>query len=311
MRLGSRVVDSSARLVMGIVNRTPDSFYDAGRDYGSNARSTTSRRWSRVRTSSTSVVSRRARAMTMRPARRSAVSTRSSQRCAAQPGIVISVDTWRAEVGTCRPRRAVPTCSTTRGAVTTPHWWTSSPRSTSRSSARTRVVSPRAPMPAGCVTPTSSATSGWPVGLAERLVAQGCREDGSSSTRRTTSTRTPGTLGSPAGSTSWWGWAGRSSWPRSNKDFVGETLGVAKYERLEGTLATLAICAWPGRRSSGCTTSWRRGAPSTWSPRSPVIACRNGSPGRAPRATTSRSQTCLNRKRVRSTRLLFRHLTSA
>ena len=33
MRLGSRVVDSSARLVMGIVNATPDSFYDAGRDY--------------------------------------------------------------------------------------------------------------------------------------------------------------------------------------------------------------------------------------------------------------------------------------
>ena len=34
----------------------------------------------------------------------------------------------------------------------------------------------------------------------------------------------------------------------SNKDFVGETLGLPKEERLEGTMATIAVCAWHGAR---------------------------------------------------------------
>jgi dihydropteroate synthase len=34
----------------------------------------------------------------------------------------------------------------------------------------------------------------------------------------------------------------------SNKDFVGETLGLPVAERAEGTLAALAVCAWEGVR---------------------------------------------------------------
>ena len=34
----------------------------------------------------------------------------------------------------------------------------------------------------------------------------------------------------------------------SNKDFVGETLGVPVDERLAGTLAATAVCAWQGAR---------------------------------------------------------------
>jgi dihydropteroate synthase len=34
----------------------------------------------------------------------------------------------------------------------------------------------------------------------------------------------------------------------SNKDFVGETLGLPVDERLEGTMATIAVCAWQGAR---------------------------------------------------------------
>ncbi|MEO9236612.1 MAG: dihydropteroate synthase, partial [Jatrophihabitantaceae bacterium] len=41
-----------------------------------------------------------------------------------------------------------------------------------------------------------------------------------------------------------------TGWPvlvsLSNKDFVGETLDVGLTERLVGTLATTAICAWQG-----------------------------------------------------------------
>jgi dihydropteroate synthase len=43
-----------------------------------------------------------------------------------------------------------------------------------------------------------------------------------------------------------------TGWPvlvaLSNKDFVGETLGVALEERLEGTLAATAISVWHGAR---------------------------------------------------------------
>lgn len=42
------------------------------------------------------------------------------------------------------------------------------------------------------------------------------------------------------------------SWPvlvaASNKDFIGESLDLPVTERVEGTLATLAICAWLGAR---------------------------------------------------------------
>lgn len=34
----------------------------------------------------------------------------------------------------------------------------------------------------------------------------------------------------------------------SNKDFIGETLNLPVTERLEGTIATLAVCAWAGAR---------------------------------------------------------------
>ncbi|MGH8919025.1 MAG: dihydropteroate synthase, partial [Actinomycetes bacterium] len=34
----------------------------------------------------------------------------------------------------------------------------------------------------------------------------------------------------------------------SNKDFIGESLDLPVTERIEGTLATLAVCAWLGAR---------------------------------------------------------------
>jgi dihydropteroate synthase len=44
----------------------------------------------------------------------------------------------------------------------------------------------------------------------------------------------------------------RTGWPVlvavSNKDFIGETLGLGVTERAEGTIAALAISAWLGAR---------------------------------------------------------------
>jgi dihydropteroate synthase len=43
-----------------------------------------------------------------------------------------------------------------------------------------------------------------------------------------------------------------TGWPvlmaLSNKDFVGETLGVGLEERVDGTLAATAVAAWSGAR---------------------------------------------------------------
>ena len=77
----------------------------------------------------------------------------------------------------------------------------------------------------------------------------GCAGTASSSTRRTTSARTPGTRWrSPAASASWSRPAGRC-WSRCrNKDFIGETLDLPVGERLEGTLAATAVSAWLGAR---------------------------------------------------------------
>ena len=35
----------------------------------------------------------------------------------------------------------------------------------------------------------------------------------------------------------------------SNKDFIGETLNAGREDRLTGTLATTAVCAWLGARA--------------------------------------------------------------
>ena len=36
--------------------------------------------------------------------------------------------------------------------------------------------------------------------------------------------------------------------PLADKDFIGETLGLPVGERAEGTIASLAVCAWLGAR---------------------------------------------------------------
>ena len=71
---------------------------------------------------------------------------------------------------------------------------------------------------------------------------------GSWSIRRTTSARTPTTRwSSPVGWTSWSPPVGRCWSPLSNKDFLGELLGADKDNRLEATLAATAFSRAAGR----------------------------------------------------------------
>jgi dihydropteroate synthase len=249
MRLGSRVVDSSARLVMGIVNATPDSFYDAGRDYGLE----------RALDHVGEMVGQGADIIDIGGVKAGLgedvtprqeierVETLVAAVRSAHRDIVISVDTWRAEVArVALPAGAdlindawggydpglVDVVAEFDAAVVCTHTGGLTPRTYAR-----RV---RYPDLVGDVT-------SYLVGLAERARAAGVREDGIildpghdfnkntwHSLELTRRLDELVGLGRPV------------LVATSNKDFIGESLGLPKYERLEGTLATLAICAWHG-----------------------------------------------------------------
>ena len=102
LRLGRHASPPGQPLIMGIVNRTPDSFFRPGADLGRVGRAGAGRTRSspRAPTSSTLAGSR------PRPARRSTSARRSGGRPGSSarsgpaiPDIVISVDTWRHETG--------------------------------------------------------------------------------------------------------------------------------------------------------------------------------------------------------------------
>ncbi|MBX6724282.1 MAG: dihydropteroate synthase, partial [Dactylosporangium sp.] len=165
------------------------------------------------------------------------------------PQIVISIDTWRAEVAVeavaagadlindtwagADPRLAEVAAETGAGLVCS-HTGGLAPRARPYRSAFDDVVAD--------VLATVT-------GLAERAVALGVRADGilidpahdfGKNTRHSLEvTRRLGELVA-------------TGWPvlvaLSNKDFVGETLDLPVHDRLEGTLAATAVCAWLGAR---------------------------------------------------------------
>ncbi|HET6877432.1 MAG TPA: dihydropteroate synthase [Jatrophihabitans sp.] len=251
LRLGRRVFDDDALLVMAIVNRTPDSFYDKGATFEFDVA------LQRVH----QVVGEGAEIVDIggvKAAPGAAVSVeeeieRTASFVAAVraefPDIVISVDTWRAEVGeaACQagadllndawggwdPALAGVAARHGAGLVCT-HAGGVEPRTRPHRIAYDDVV-------ADILTRT--------VGEAERAVAQGVDRErvlidpghdfGKNTRHSLETTRRLGELVA-------------TGWPvlvsLSNKDFVGETLDRPVGGRLVGTLATTAVSAWLGAR---------------------------------------------------------------
>jgi dihydropteroate synthase len=251
LRLGSRHVDDTQLLVMAIINRTPDSFYDAGATYADAAA------LDRV----AQVVSEGADIVdiggvkagsgddvdVVEELRRTASFVAAVR--AAYPDLIISVDTWRGAV-------ARELCL--RGADLLNDSW---------SGADPTVAEVAAEFGVGLV---CSHTGGLPprtdphgvayddvvadvvttvTALADRAVSLGVRRDailvdpthdfGKNTYHSLLVTRR---LDELVG----------TGWPVlvavSNKDFIGETLDLPVEERLSGTLAATAICAWHGAR---------------------------------------------------------------
>jgi len=251
IRLGARTFADDELVVMAIVNRTPDSFYDRGATFADGAALDAVERAVAEGAAIVDVGGVKAgpgRAVDEDEEILRTASFVASVR-SAHPDLVISVDTWRAEVarvvcgegadlvndawGCVDPRIVEAAAEHDAGYVCT-HAGGHEPRTRPHRVEYDDVV-------ADIVTTTTR--------LAESAVAAGVRPDavlvdpghdfGKSTRHSLEATRRLGELVA-------------TGWPvlvsLSNKDFVGETLDAPVDQRLVGTLATTAVSAWLGAR---------------------------------------------------------------
>jgi dihydropteroate synthase len=251
LRLGSRTFAAGEPAVMAIVNRTPDSFFDRGATFTADAALAAAERAVADGADIVDVGGVKAGpGDEVSPAEeiRRTVPTVAALR-ERFPDLVISVDTWRAEVAAeavaagadlindtwagADPALAGVAAATGAGLVCS-HVGDLRPRTRPHRTAFADVV-------ADVVTTVTR--------LAEQAAELGVRRDGilvdpthdfGKNTRHSLQlTRHLDALVA-------------TGWPvlvaLSNKDFVGETLDVPLEERLEGTLAATAVSAWLGAR---------------------------------------------------------------
>jgi dihydropteroate synthase len=251
LRLGGRTFAPGEFAVMAIVNRTPDSFFDRGATYAEDAA---------LRAVETAVAEGAdlidiggvkagpGTGVDAEEELRRTVPTVAAVR-ARFPDVLISIDTWRAEVareavgagadlindtwGGADPGLAAVAAETGAGLVCS-HAGGLTPRTRPHRVGYDEVVAD---------------VLGTVTGLAERAVDLGVRRDG--------------ILIDPThdfGKNTWHSLEltrrldelVATGWPvlvaLSNKDFIGETLDLPVDQRLEGTLAATAVSAWLGAR---------------------------------------------------------------
>jgi dihydropteroate synthase len=251
LRLGRRTFRPGELAVMAIVNRTPDSFFDHGATF---AQADALRAVERAVADGADIIDiggvKAGPGAVVDPAEeiRRTVSTIAAVR-AEFPDVVISIDTWRAEVA----REAVPA-----GADLINDTWAGADPALAEVAAATGAglicshaggLAPRTRPHRVAFPDVVADVVGTVTRLANRAVDLGVRRDGilidpahdfGKNTRHSLElTRRLGELVD-------------TGWPvlvaLSNKDFVGETLDLPVRDRLEGTLAATAISAWLGAR---------------------------------------------------------------
>jgi dihydropteroate synthase len=251
LRLGPRTFGPGDLAVMAIVNRTPDSFFDRGATFAADA---ALRAVEQAVTDGAEIVDiggvKAGPGDEVGPAEeiRRTVGTVSAVR-QRFPDVVISIDTWRAEVAT----EAVAA-----GADLLNDTWAGADPALARVAAETGAglvcshaggLRPRTRPHRAAFDDVVADVVKTVTHLADRAVDLGVRRDGllidpahdfGKNTRHSLEiTRRLGELVA-------------TGWPvlvaLSNKDFVGETLDVPLEERLQGTLAATAVSAWLGAR---------------------------------------------------------------
>ncbi|MFI7425875.1 dihydropteroate synthase [Micromonospora sp. NPDC049836] len=251
LRLGGRTFSPDELVVMAIVNRTPDSFFDRGATF---AQDSALRAVERAVAEGAEIIdiggvkAGPGDEVDVAEEIRRTVDTIAAVR-AAFPDVVISIDTWRAEV-------AVEAVAA--GADLLNDTWSGADPALARVAATTGVglvcshaggLAPRTRPHRAAFDDVLADVLTTVTGLADRAVSLGVRPDGilidpahdfGKNTRHSLEiTRRLGELTA-------------TGWPLlvalSNKDFIGETLDLPVPERLEGTLAATAVSAWLGAR---------------------------------------------------------------
>lgn len=249
LRIGSRTFGPGALAVMAIVNRTPDSFYDRGATYGFDA---AIERVHQVVAEGADIVDvggvKAAPGDDVDTAAEIARTAGFVARVRAlYPELLISVDTWRHEVGqaVCAagadllndawggadPLLAEVAAEHGVGLVCT-HAGGLEPRT------RPHRVSYGDVMGDVVARTTALAQRAVTLGVAEgRIMVDPGHDFGKNTYHSLEVTRRLPELVA-------------TGWPVlvsvSNKDFVGETLGADLADRVVGTLATSSVCAWLG-----------------------------------------------------------------
>ncbi|MCX4386894.1 dihydropteroate synthase [Micromonospora peucetia] len=251
LRLGGRTFGPDELVVMAIVNRTPDSFFDQGATF---AQDSALRAVERAVEEGAEIIdiggvkAGPGAVVDVAEEIRRTTATIAAVRTAF-PDVVISIDTWRAEV-------AVEAVAA--GADLLNDTWSGADPALARVAAQTGAglvcshaggLAPRTRPHRAAFADVVADVVTTVTGLAEHAVALGVRADGilidpahdfGKNTRH--SLEITRRLGELSG----------TGWPLlvalSNKDFIGETLDLPVAERLEGTLAATAVSAWLGAR---------------------------------------------------------------
>lgn len=251
LRLGGRTFGPGELGVMAIINRTPDSFFDRGATFGEES---ALRAVERAIAEGADIIdiggvkAGPGAEVDVAEEIRRTVATIAAVR-AAFPDVVISIDTWRAEVAVA---------AVAAGADLLNDTWSGTDPALAQVAAETGAgllcshaggLTPRTRPHRVAYDDVLADVVATVTGLAERAVSLGVRPDGilidpahdfGKNTHHSLAlTRR---LDELAG----------TGWPLlvalSNKDFIGETLDLPAVERLEGTLAATAISAWLGAR---------------------------------------------------------------
>jgi len=251
LRLGRRIFADDELVVMAIVNRTPDSFYDRGATYALGAALAAVDR--AVAEGAAIVDIGGVKAGPGDPVDPAEELRRTAEVVAAvrhaHPDVVISIDTWRAEVARVLAAEGADLLNDTWGGVDPELAEVAAATGAGLVCAHAGGLAPRTRPHRVAYDDVVADVLATVSGLAERAVARGVRRDGvlidpahdfGKNTRH--SLEVTRRLGELVGT----GWPVLVS--LSRKDFVGETLDLPPDDRLEGTLAATAISAWLGAR---------------------------------------------------------------
>jgi dihydropteroate synthase len=251
LRLGRHTFGTGELAVMAIVNRTPDSFFDRGATFAEDA---ALRAVDRAVTEGATIVD--IGGVKAGPGPEVSVAEEISRTGgtiaairAKHPDLVISIDTWRAEVAAEAVAAGADLINDTWAGADPALAEVAAATGAGLVCSHTGGLAPRTRLHRAAYDDVMAAVIATVTRLADRAVRLGVRPDGilvdpahdfGKNTRHSLEvTRRLGELVD-------------TGWPvlvaLSNKDFVGEALDLPVTDRLPGTLAATAVSAWLGAR---------------------------------------------------------------